>query len=152
MEPDRWDDDEALLADLTDAVREVAPLSARVAEQARGALVWRTVDIDLQLATLSFDSALEGAGRTRAGDDGSRVLVFQSAPLAVEVELQADRIVGQLTPATGGEVTLESPDGTRIQVTADEFGFFVVPRVPPGAVRLLCETPDAKLTTGWFQR
>jgi hypothetical protein len=77
--------------------------------------------------------------------------VFQSSPLAIEVELQVDRIVGQLTPAMEGEVTMESADGTRIQVPSDEFGFFVFPQVPPGSIRLLCETPNSKLTTGWFQ-
>ena len=34
----RWDDDELLLGDLAEALREVSPLAERVAEQARGAL------------------------------------------------------------------------------------------------------------------
>ena len=151
MDRHRWDDDEALLADLVDAMREVAPLSARIAEQARGALAWRTVDSDLLLATLSFDSSLERSERSRDRDGANRVLVFHSSPLAVELELQSDRIVGQIVPPSSGEVSLESADGARVRVDVDDLGFFILPRVPEGSIRLHCETPTTRLVTDWFQ-
>src|SRR5689334_9801446 len=102
MDKYRWHDDEVLLSDLAEALREVSPLSARVAEQAKGALSWRTVDADMLLATLSFDSSLERSGRSRDSEDGHRVLVFHATPLAVELELQFDRIVGQIVPSGAG--------------------------------------------------
>jgi len=147
----RWDDDEKLLADLADALRPVAPLANRVAEQAGGALAWRTVDADLQLATLSFDSATEPVGSSRDANGGNRVLVFHCSPLSVEVELHGDRLLGQLVPGSSGEVTLEAADGTQVRALADEMGFFLVAAMPSGAIRLQCETATAKLVTAWFQ-
>lgn len=146
----RWDDDELLLAELAEAVRAVTPLSDTIAEQAHGALAWRTVDSDLLLASLTFDSSLEPAGRTRAAEDGSRVLTFTAAPLMVEVELQSDRIVGQIVPPGEGEIVLESADGTTARTAADAFGFFVLPVRPEGSVRLRCDTPKTRLVTDWF--
>lgn len=145
----RWDDDEALLADLTEATREVMPLSARIAEHARGALAWRTVDADLMPA--SFDSATEGVGSSRAGDGAARVLVFECPPLAIEVELQVDRIVGQLLPPAAADLILESAAGAVVRGVADEFGFFVLAEVPQGSVRLQCQTATTRLVTGWFK-
>jgi hypothetical protein len=151
MAEHRWDDDELLLADLAEALREVSPLAELVAEQARGALAWRTVDADLMLATLSFDSSLEGSGRSRDGEDEHRVLVFHATPLAVELELQFDRVVGQIVPPGPAEITLEPADGVEVLVETDDLGFFILPRLPGGAVRLRCETASARLVTDWFR-
>ena len=148
--PQDWDDDEILLADLARGLRDVMPLAERVSRQARGALAWRSPDADVLVATLSFDSALAGAGRTRGPEDGHRLLVFHATPLSVELELQSDRLVGQIVPPGPAEVTLESDDGTTARVDADELGFFLVPMVRTGSVRLHCETPDARLVTDWF--
>jgi hypothetical protein len=145
-----WDDDEVLLADLARGLRDVTPLAERVAQQARGALAWRSFDADLLVATLSFDSALAGAGQTRGPDDGNRLLVFHAAPLSVELELQSDRLVGQLVPPGPGDVTLEWADGGTTRVDADELGFFLVPLARRGSVRLHCETSAARLVTDWF--
>jgi hypothetical protein len=151
MDKHRWDDDEVLFSDLAEAWREVSSLSARIAEQAEGALAWRTVDADLLLATLSFDSSLQSSGSSRDGEDGHRVLVFHATPLAVELELQFDRVVGQIVPPGAGEITLESADGDSVRVEADDLGFFMLPRMPAGSVRLHCETPTSRLVTDWFQ-
>jgi hypothetical protein len=148
--PQDRDEDEVLLADLARGLRDVTPLAERVAQQARGALAWRSLDADLLVATLHFDSALAGAGQTRGPDEGNRLLVFHAAPLSVELELQSDRLVGQLVPPGPGEVTLESADGTTIRADADELGFFLVPLARRGSVRVHCETSAARLVTDWF--
>ncbi|MGQ0575189.1 MAG: hypothetical protein ACT4RN_13425 [Pseudonocardia sp.] len=147
----RWDDDELLLADLTEAVRAAAPFTEAVARHGRGAFAWRTVDEDLLLAGLSFDSSLEHTSRSRGAEDPARLLVFTAEPLSVEVELQADRIVGQIVPPGEGEVVVESTDGTAVRAEADDLGFFVVPGRPVGPVRLRCETARTRLVTDWFQ-
>jgi hypothetical protein len=147
----RWNDDDILFADLAEALGDVAPLAARVAAHGRGALAWRTVDSDLVLASLSFDSVLERSGSTRDREGDDRVLVFHAAPLAVEVEVQADRIVGQIVPPSEGEITLETVDGTRVQVDADDLGFFILPRPVASAARMRCETLTTRLVTDWFQ-
>jgi hypothetical protein len=99
----------------------------------------------------SFDSTLQSSGQSRDQEGGQRVLVFHSSPLAIEVELQFDRIVGQIVPPGGGEITLEAADGTQVRVDADDLGFFILPRASEGAIRLRCETPTTRLVTDWFQ-
>jgi hypothetical protein len=75
----RWDDDQHILDDLSDALREAA-LAGTIAEYGKGAYAWRTVDQDLLLASLSFDSSLERVQERRADPDDPRVLVFTAWP------------------------------------------------------------------------
>ena len=49
----------------------------RVAADARGLFTWRTVDQELFLASLSFDSSVQHAAPVRGGGD-ARVLVFDA--------------------------------------------------------------------------
>jgi hypothetical protein len=151
MEQHRWDDDDRLLEDLAEALRDVAPLSRTIAEHARGALAWRTVDCDLLLASLSSDSSLERSGRSRGSDGGSRVVVFTAAPLSVELEMMSDHVAGQIVPPGAGEVVVESADGATTRIEADEYGFFIISSLPDEPVRLRCETPNARLVTDWVR-
>ena len=94
----RWDDDQHILDDLSDALRAAA-LAGTIAEYGKGAYAWPTVDQDLLLASLSFDSSLERVQERRADPDDPRVLVFTASPLSLELEVLPDRIVGQIVPA-----------------------------------------------------
>jgi hypothetical protein len=156
-----WQDDDTLLTALAAALRPGVDLIDEVTAQGRGVYAWRTVDDDLLLAELSFDSREQqisgvrsAAEITRApsesGDDPSRVLVFEATPLTVELEVQADRVVGQIVPAGPGQVFVET-DAVTIQVEADELGFFVLPGVPTGPIRLRCDTENSRVRTGWFR-
>ena len=147
----RWDDDERLFDDLAEAVRDTAPLARTIAEHADGALSWRTIDEELLLASLTFDSSLEQVRETRAGTGEGRVLVFTSPPLSVEIEVLADQVVGQILPPGEGEIVIETPDGARRRVSAGESGFFVLPEVPEGPVRLRCDTSTGRVVTSWVR-
>ena len=144
-----WHDDNQLMDDLADAVGTVMPLAARIAEQARGALAWRTVDDDLLFASLSFDSQ-EQALATRSSAT-SRMVSFSAAPLSVEIEITPSQIVGQLTPPSEAEILVEAADGSTVRAEADEFGFFVVDGLPTGPVRLRCDTPTGRVVTDWVR-
>jgi hypothetical protein len=146
-----WDDDERLLGDLTDALRETAPLADGIAEFGRGAYAWRTVDRDLLLASVSFDSSVEPAAEQRSGPADPRVLTFTAAPLALELEVLPDRVVGQIIPPGAGEILVETADGVTFHVAADDVGFFILPSVPRGTVRLRCDTSAARLVTDWIR-
>lgn len=155
MTKDPWDDD-GLLTDLSHAVRDVTPLARIVADQARNVYTWRTVDEDLLLACLSFDSLVTPAGQLRAEQSEGRVLVFNSAPLSVELEVMSDQIVGQLIPPGAGRILIEASvcdDSNEVRVeaetTADERGFFVVSPLPRGRVRLRCDTETGRVVTDW---
>jgi hypothetical protein len=82
--PHRWDDDQHLLDDLGDAVREAARADP-LAELAKGAYSWRTIEADMLLAALDFDSSLERVQGWRSEADETRVLVFTAPPLSVEL-------------------------------------------------------------------
>jgi hypothetical protein len=145
-----WDDDEKLLKDLAEAVHDVGPLAQTVADQGRGVYSWRTVDEDLFLASLSFDSSVQQLSQTRSEPGEARVLVFSAAPLTVELEVMSDQIVGQLLPPSVGTVLVEaSPGDAAQQVTADDRGFFLVAPLPKGPFRLRCDTPTGRVVTDW---
>ena len=71
---ERYDDDEALALELTEAAPEAGPHVDEVARRAKGAFTWRTIDEDLLTAELTFDStqraepALTRGGRQWPGD------------------------------------------------------------------------------------
>jgi hypothetical protein len=147
----QWDDDQDLLDDLADAVREAASLACPLAEQGKGVYAWRTVDQDLLLASLSFDSSLEHAQQRRSEPDDGRVLVFTAAPLSLELEVMTDRVVGQIIPPGPGEIRVETTAGATFLIEADDAGFFELPDKPRGPVRLRCDTPLGRLVTDWVR-
>ena len=147
----RWDDDERLFEDLAEAVRATAPLARQIAEHAEGALSWRTIDDDLLQASLTFDSSLEPAAATRAELGETRVLVFTSTPLSIELEVVRAEVVGQILPPGAGEIFVETSEGTEYHVSVDQSGFFTLPTLPAGEIRLRCDTATGRIVTDWVQ-
>ena len=155
-----WQDDDTLLAALAAALRPGVDLIDEVSAQGRGVYAWCTVDDDLLLAQLSFDSREHGMAGTRSAemaparadvdDEAPRVMVFETTPMTVELEVQADRVVGQIVPPGPGQVSVETATVT-MQVEADENGFFVLPPLPSEAIRLRCDTETSRIRTGWFR-
>lgn len=145
-----WTDDDELLADLAQAMRPVTAHVEAVARLGRGALAWLTVDDDLRLAALRFDSSLEPVSGLRDGEAAPRVLVFSAEPLSIELELLSDRTAGQIRPPGAGQVTVERPDGDMLPVDVDDTGFFVLSPLAGATVRIRCETAWGKLITDWF--
>lgn len=151
----RWDDDDRLLEDLAAAVRATEPLAHTIAEHAEAALSWRTIDDDLLLASLTFDSSMASADsaqvEVRAESNADRVLVFTSTPLSVELEVVHSEVFGQILPPSAGEIRVETADGTTLTVVVDESGFFELPALPAGAMRLRCDTATGRVVTDWVQ-
>jgi hypothetical protein len=146
----RWDDDKHLLGDLSIAIRGAAQ-AGTLTRYGKGAYAWRTVDQDLLRACLSFDSSMEQVHGRRSDPDEARVLVFTAAPLSLELEVMSDRVVGQIVPPGPGKIRVEAADGVIFQVEADDTGFFGLPDVPRGLVRLRCDTPTGRLVTDWVR-
>lgn len=147
----RWDDDEQLLADLADAVQPAPDVPEHLLRSAQAALTWRTIDEELALATLQFDSALhETVGVRGAGDEAVRTLAFTWDELSMEIEVGKDGVIGQLIPAIAAEVALATQQGDYAAATADEVGSFVLPRPAAGPVRLVCRHGESSLTTPWL--
>jgi len=156
---DAWQDDDALAADLTRAVRD-----GETAERIRSAAVTAfhahrdmlalrdELATDLLLLTLVHDSRTVdtlAAVRDRSGQP-SRTLVFEGDGIGVEVEVSDGAVEGQLIPARPGRVVLRRPDGDVVGVDTDEVGYFRLDARPEGPVRLVCESADGTCVTEWL--
>jgi hypothetical protein len=148
---ERFDDDEALALELAELLRDVRPHVDEAARRAKGAFTWRTIDQDLLTAELMFDSTQQAEPALTRGADSGRVLVFSVELKSVEIEVLSDRLVGQFTPESSGQVEVEGDGGVIATVPVDDLGFFVITPVPTGVVRLRCTTPTTRLVTDWVR-
>jgi hypothetical protein len=141
--------DEALLASLGQAQAEAASVPAEFLAAARGALAWRTVDMDLAIAELTFDSARDAELATRSGGGPVRLLAFGTSEVTVEFEVTAAGIAGQLTPVSDGRVTCQTAAGDFDEVSVDPVGCFLLRTPASGPVRLRARTHDYTVATSW---
>ncbi|WP_157465595.1 hypothetical protein [Cellulomonas sp. Leaf395] len=152
-----WSDDDALAAELADALIE-GPLYDRVL--AGAAIAFRTHrrmvadddQLDFILLSLVHDSRITGdvvGVRDRTGG-AARTLVFQGDDLGVEVEVQPDAIDGQLIPPRPGQITVHAPEGVVTTVETDEVGCFRVELEAGGLLRLECKSAGSRCVTEWF--
>jgi hypothetical protein len=150
MAPQRWDDDAALLVDLVEAMAEPGEIPDGFVEAGVAALAWRTVDAELTLAELVFDSddAPQLSTSVRSGGS-SRMLAFSGGGFALEIETSGAGIVGQLTPAGDGRVTCQTPAGPTAEATVDPAGYFILGPPPSGPVRLAVCTAGHTIVTSW---
>lgn len=148
MEPNIFEDDDALLADLGKALTSARrPVADEVAAGGRAAFTFLTMEEEL--AGLVYDSLLElestGAGRAPAA---ARTVVFESDTVSVQMEIAEDGIIGQVVPTSGVVVSAEGADGSRSQVVTDAAGCFTLPR-GHGPVRLHVTTSGGTAATEW---
>jgi hypothetical protein len=143
--------DEQLLTELREALAEAATVPAGARGVAETTFTWRQVDVELTtLLSCSFDSAVDEAALVRGPASApSRSMSFENADLGVEIEIFADRLIGQLLPPQPGVVRLLSTGGVYAQGHADRTGCFVVERPPAGPLRLECKVTGPMLVTEW---
>lgn len=144
----QWDDDR-LLAELGEALQSAGETPEWVTRAGEAAWSWRTVDEELALATLVFDSteSSEPLVRSAVGAPANRLLEFRGGGLTLQLTESGDVLLGQVDPGGPGTVTVERPDGTSDSVPVDELGCFDLPK-PTTPFRLLCTTADGGLVTG----
>jgi hypothetical protein len=150
--PDIWDDEELLDA-LREALAERRTVPAEFVEAAKNAFAWRSIDIDVELAELTYDSSRDAdiAPSTRAETASIRALTFTSAHLTLELEVTHDSLLGQIVPAQAGTIKVQLRDGAETAVAADRIGRFTIRPIPAGEFRLHCKTSaDTDALTGWF--
>lgn len=148
MNSPRWTDDE-LLRELRAALQE-PPVDEKLIRAAQAAFTWRTVDADLEILSLESELAVSDTATVRdAGQAAPRVFAFHGERLSVEIEIDDDGIVGQLTPPGPARITLVTPDGPQAAADADEVGCFSLPAPPPGPMRLDCQRGSERFLTEW---
>jgi hypothetical protein len=138
-------DDEALMNELSRALEHLAVPEHR-REAARAAFTWRT--IDEELLALTHDS-LEMADAAVRGALDVRTLGFESDELSLEIEVDADRVIGQVLDAAADEVIVESVEEGSQTCSVDECGVFSV-QVPTGPVRFAVRVEGALRHTPWI--
>jgi len=143
-------DDDVLLDRLRSIASIVDDPPPWLDQAARAALSRRR--LDAELAELMLDSDLSQAALVRAGDDGVRLLSFETA--SVSVELQIEDVSGQLTlrglvSGASGDAIVEMISGSRV-VPISEHGWFVAGDLPRGAIRVRLHAIDGTaVTTSW---
>jgi hypothetical protein len=142
-------DDEALLAELRDAVQAASEVPPGFIAAGKAAFAWRTVDADL--AALTHDSMTLAGTRTDAAD--IRSMTFVAPTLTIEVEIMPDGLAGQLVPPQPGQIELQPRDGNTRSVYADDVGWFVLSPPPRGMFRIRVTLADgSSAVTPWVQR
>lgn len=149
----RWSNDEILFQHLTEAVvGDPGEVRELMVADAKAAFTWRTIDVELELLALSYDSSLdEELLVRRAASPGvePRTLIFEGDTITVCVEIGEEVLTGQLLPAKAGHVTLLTAQGWFGETESDEEGYFLLARPGDGPIRLRCSLDERQLVTDW---
>jgi hypothetical protein len=138
-------EDDELLAGLRRAAGHYDPVPRQVLEAAKGAFALRTLDDEL--ADLLFDSLLDDdLVGVRGGI--TRQLTFGVGDVTIDLDVEADELVGQVSPAATVGLAVETPDDA-VMVEVDDRGRFFATRPTTGPFRLRLSLDDRQLTTEW---
>jgi hypothetical protein len=135
MTATEWNDDHYLADRLTEAIREVRTVPPGFAEAGWATFAWR--DIDVELATLAYDSRLEEAA-VRADVANLRALTFATSGLTIELTFMPDVLIGQVLPQCPAQIEIRTSTGTVTDVVADDLGVFTVHSPPRDPFFLSC--------------
>lgn len=137
-----WDDDDALLAALEGALHPAELLPDTVTRTALACYTWH--DIDAELATLTYDSALDDSELTKTRAEAAilRALTFEANDVTFELEARPDGLAGLLVAPRGSELELQLSKGGTVTVSTNRHGYFKVSPCPTEPFRLRCLLPD----------
>jgi hypothetical protein len=143
-------DDDMLVADLRRVLGDADPVPEHVQIAARVAIEWRTLEVEL--AELVHDSAVDEPVLAIRGDAGPRELTFEAAGITIEIETETQstgtgdsiRLTGQLVPPQAAEIALRIGDEV-VPVRADERGRFGAVHLTHGPLSLRCRLGNARL-------
>jgi|SRR4051794_39677236 hypothetical protein len=138
-------DDEGLMNELGRALDQLTVPDHR-REAARAAFTWRT--IDQELLALTHDSLEMADAAVRGGLD-VRTLGFESDGLSLVIEVDGDRVFGQVLDIEVDEVLVESVGEGSQSCRVDPTGVFSLV-VPAGPVRFGIDLDDAVRRTPWI--
>ncbi len=147
----QWADDDELVAALQEAFRAGQDVPREFIEAGQAAYTWR--NIDAELAALTFDSAsgLAATAPVRSAEASPRFLTFRSADLTIELEINADGIVGQIVPPQPGRAEARPASGPVSAAEIDEIGCFIVRPLPSSPFRLHCQASSGiSVLTTWI--
>jgi hypothetical protein len=147
------DEDDILMSRLRELIDTTDGPPPEFVEQAKRMFGLRTLDDEL--AALIADSDVEAGAVAVRGGAETRLLTFESADLAIEIEVsgtgRSRRVLGQLVPPATGTIEARQPSAARPRVVeVDERGRFVIDDVRPEPLSLTCRRAGATpVTTEW---
>jgi len=145
-------DDAELMVELGAAVRSAGPITDQELNRAKATYTWRTIDDDLALAALVYDSVLQDRPLVRGEVmPDARTLIFEGDTMLLEVDVTADALTGRVVPAGRADLSLVTVNGTVGETATDDMGWFLLPAPRSGPVRLFCRTATARLVTDWVR-
>lgn len=142
-------EDEMLLSRLREGLESSDSAPADVAEFARSAFSWRTIDADL--AELEFDSIDEELPSGVRSSATARMISFQAGQWMFDVEYDevTGRLLGQISPQTSYTVELHTT-GALFSVDSDSSGRFAAEGIAPGPAYLILRFLDGtSVKTRW---
>jgi hypothetical protein len=139
-------DDDGLMEELARALAQVADVPDHRRQAARAAFTWRTVDEEL--LALTHDSLELADAAVRGGLD-VRTLGFESDGLSLEIEVDGDRVFGQVLDAEVHEVVVESAEHGSQTAAVDASGVFSLV-IPAGPVRFGVLADGVLRRTPWI--
>jgi len=134
------------MEELARAVAQTETVPDHRREAARAAFTWRT--IDEELLALTHDS-LELADAAVRGALDVRTLGFEADGLSLELEVDGDRVFGQVLDAEVAEVVVESTEAGAHHWPVDSSGVFSG-AVPHGPVRFAVQVGGVLRHTPWI--
>jgi len=150
MDPTQWDrSDDDLMGELKEALEEARSVPPDLLEAAKAAFTWRTVDEELEMLALSYDSAMADTALVRGVGSPERMLVFESEDLTMEIEVGEEVLMGQVVPTRPGRAILEDPQGTLQETEADDGGFFLFRRPTTSPLRVKWTAGETRVVTAW---
>ena len=152
MDRAQWEDDDRLLAELGNALRPMREVPDRFVHAGKAAFAWHNIDVEL--AQLSFDSAVSELGAPvgmRSDRAADRTLTFVARDFTIEIEIHVDAVRGQLIPPQPGTVALRTSEDPGASIPIDDVGWFVIRPLPVSSFRLHVRTDaGAVVITDWI--
>lgn len=144
------DSDRGLVAAVGRALADQDDTPAAIREMGYAAFIWRA--IDEELADLIFDSQSHAdlaAAAVRSEEAQVWAMTYGTEAVTIELEVHDDEVVGQIVPATYGDVVVLPAHGTPQAVVVDDLGCFSVAPLPTTSFRLRVGT-RRPVSTPWI--
>lgn len=145
-------DDELATGLLEEELRQAAAILDPVPAELRRIAVdaFALHDLDARVAELTFDSLVD-AIPVRGAADPPRMLTFRVGEVAVDVEVTADGLIGQVLPPGPTRIEVLSGPRAHARLTSDDMGRFTGEAPPTGPFALRLRTGREVVVTEWLR-
>lgn len=146
-----FSDDDELMVEIQRALTEANDVPVYALEQARAAFELKTVDQELELLTMLYDSSKNFDIVVRdASFVAARTLSFVRGDMSVDLEMEAGWVLGQVMPPQLATVSILTVEGVFSTCDTDEVGTFRLRCPAVGSIRLTCTLGRLNLATNWI--